>query len=353
MDPIELLQALVATPSVSRDEAAVAERLGTWLMRQGLTVEYIGDNLIARVQGRLPGPLLLLNSHLDTVSAKDGWTRDPWSPTIEDGRLYGLGSNDAKASLTAMACAISQLAERGLERGGVVFAATVMEEVGGGGLEHIVDDLGPITAALVGEPTSLEAAVAQGGLMILEGTATGKAAHAARPWEGKNALDVAARDILAIHAVELDRVHPLLGRSVANVTVLRGGERHNVIPGACDYTIDVRYTPAYKPAEIAAILDEVTEAALRIRSQRLAPVETAADAPIVAALREAMPGLRLVGSPTMSDWAHLRHVEAVKIGPGDSARSHTPDEWVACADVHRAVDLYRDAALALLEGDDP
>jgi len=349
IDPLELLQALVATPSISRSEAAVAELLGTWLGRHNLTVELIGDNLIARLPGDAPGPTLLLNSHLDTVPAKGQWERDPWSATIEDGRLYGLGSGDAKASVTAMACAFEQITKRGLKRGNLVFAATVMEETGGGGLEHVLGELGPLSAALVGEPTSLEAAVAQGGLMILEGTAHGKAAHAARPDEGRNALDVAARDLLAINAMTLDREHPLLGRSVANVTVINGGERHNVIPATCEYTVDVRYTPAYTPEEIEALLGEVTQADLRVRSKRLAPVETAADAPIVESLRRAMPELRLLGSPTMSDWAHLRHIDAVKIGPGNSVRSHTANEWVDCAEVLRAVDLYRDTALAFLE----
>ncbi len=349
MHVLKLLGELVATPSISGQEAAVAERLSTWLKGQGIAFEAKGDNLIARLQGRQPGPTLLLNSHLDTVPAKDGWQRDPWSPKIEEGRLFGLGSGDAKASVAAMACAFAQLHKRGLERGSVVFAATVMEETGGGGLEHIVEDLGPLSAALVGEPTSLQAAVAQGGLMILEGTARGVAAHAARPWEGQNALEIAAKDLLAVHSTDFDRQHALLGGTTANVTVLRGGDRHNVIPATCEYTIDVRYTPAYSPAEIEALLCERTQAELRVRSRRLAPVETAADAALVRALRSALPGLQLQGSPTMSDWVHLRHIDAVKIGPGDSARSHTADESVACAEVVRAVDLYRDTALALLE----
>lgn len=347
-EPIDLLQALVATPSISRDEAAVAERLGGWLGRNGATVEYIGDNLITRLRGRRPGPTLLLNSHLDTVPARAGWTRDPWSPTIEGGRLYGLGAGDAKASVAAMACAFVDLARKGIDRGQVIFAATVMEEVGGGGLEHIKAELGPIDAALIGEPTSLRAAVAQGGLMVIEASACGRQAHAARPWQGENALEIAARDLLAIHALELDRVHPLLGRSCANVTVLRGGERHNVIPGSCEYTIDVRYTPAYAPAELLEMLQAATRAELRIRSQRLAPVETASDAAIVSALDQAADGLELFGSTTMSDWAHLRGIDAVKIGPGDSELSHRADESVACDEVVRAVALYRDAAAAFL-----
>lgn len=340
-DAIALLSKLVATPSVSRNEAAVASVLVEWLAEHGVVAERLGDgNVVVRVRGAAPGPTLLLNSHLDTVPRKDGWSRDPWTPAIEDGRLYGLGSNDAKASVAAMACATVQLARAGLARGELVFAATAMEEVGGGGLEVIRGELGDLDAALVGEPTSLQPAVAQGGLLIVEGTAHGRTAHAARPEEGLNALVAAAHDVLAIDALVLERHHPFLGRSTANVTVLAGGERHNVIPDRCDYTVDVRYTPSYSPEELLARLDTLTRSELRVRSNRLRPVETALDSPIVTAMLAVRPDLSPFGSPTMSDWVHLQGIDTIKIGPGDSVRSHTPDEWVAVDDVIAAVELY-------------
>lgn len=348
-EAVELLQRLVATPSVSRDEAAVATVLCEWLAARGVGAERVdGDNVVVRVRGAQPGPRLLLNSHLDTVPRKDGWTRDPWGAAIEGDRLYGLGSNDAKASVAAMAAATVALAREGLACGELVFAATVMEETGGGGLEHIRPSLGALDGALVGEPTSLQGALAQGGLLILEATAEGRTAHAARPAEGINAISIAARDIVAVESVALDREHPFLGRSTAAVTVVRAGDRHNVIPDRCEFTIDVRYTPSYAAAELVERFAAVMRSKLRVRSERLRPVETDADSAIARALRTASPAIQFFGSPTMSDWVYLRDVPAIKIGPGDSERSHTPDEWVALDHVRRAVTLYRDAARAFL-----
>ncbi len=339
-DVITLLHELVATPSISGDESAAADLLTAYLDGHGLDVSRIGDNVICRLRGDRPGPTLMLNSHLDTVPAKQGWETDPWTPQLVDGRLVGLGSGDAKASVSAMARATVELSKRGLVCGELIFAATVLEETGGGGLEEIRGELGPVDGALVGEPTSLQAAVAQSGLMILKAKAHGRTAHAARSHLGENALTLAARDLLAIDAFSLDRVHPYLGSSTANVTVLAGGDRHNVIPDLCEYTIDVRYTPSYTPAEIFEQLDAITHATLRVHSERFLPVETPADGGLLAALKEAVPGIPCFGSPTMSDWVHLKHTPAIKIGPGQSERSHTPNESVDIGEVRRAVELY-------------
>ena len=347
-DAVDLLSALVAIPSLSGEETAVATFLAGWLRDRGVAVEVLGDNVVATVAGAAGGPTLLWNSHLDTVPAGADWHRDPWSPAIVDGRLVGLGAGDAKASLAAMASATVTLAAQGLTRGRLVFAATVNEEIGASGLPDVLAAIGAVDAALVGEPTSLQAAIAQSGLLLLEGTCRGRSAHAARAALGRNAVTAAARDLVAIDALVLDRVHPLLGRSGANVTVIRGGDRHNVIPDTCRYTIDVRYTPAYEPEELTALLVATVEADLDVRQDHTLPVETAKDAPIVAALRAAEPGLRLFGSPTMSDWIHLAHVDAVKIGPGDSERSHTPNESVAVAQVRRAAELYAATARRFL-----
>lgn len=346
--PAQLLAELVSTPSLSRDEGRVAGALCDWLRARDLPAERWGDNVICVLEGDEPGPTLLLNSHLDTVSAREGWETDPWTPTLRDGRMYGLGSGDAKASVAAMAHAIWRCAEQGVERGRLVFAATVMEEVGGGGLEHILDDLGPIDAALVGEPTSLRGALAQGGLLILEACAQGRTSHAARGHLGVNALTAAARDLLALDEMHLEREHPLLGGSTAHATVIRGGERHNVIPDRCEYTIDIRYTPSYEAEELVALVDERVEAEIRVRSDRLRPVETSADAPIVSAMEAEHPDLGPFGSPTMSDWVHLRGVDAIKIGPGDSEHSHTPNESVDLDEVITAVDIYAACAQRFL-----
>lgn len=341
-DPIALLERLVATRSLSGDETAAADLLTDYLRSHDLEVERWGDNVVCRVRGEQPGATFLLNSHLDTVPAKEGWETDPWTPQIIDGRLVGLGSGDAKGSVAAMACAAIKCARAGIARGELIFAATVLEETGGGGLEEIRPRLGAIDGALVGEPTSLEGAVAQSGMMIIEAMAHGRTAHAARSHLGVNALTIAARDLLAIDALTLDRVHQHLGKSSANVTVIRGGDRHNVIPDACAFTIDIRYTPSYSPAELFALLDEITASSLSIRSERFLPVETSTTSRVIQALQHVAPDITLFGSPTMSDWVHLKGTPTVKIGPGQSERSHTPNESVSIEEVRRAVDLYAD-----------
>ncbi len=345
---LELLHHMVATPSVSGNEAAACAFLAGWFQDHGITPEIRDDNLILRIKGDAPGPTLLLNSHLDTVPAKEGWETDPWTPEVIDGRMFGLGSGDAKASVCAMATAALKIAQQGLPRGELIFAATVLEETGGGGLEYVRPTLGKLDAAMVGEPTGLAGAVAQSGLMILEAMAHGRTSHAARSHQGINALNIAARDLLALDAMELDREHPFLGHSSANVTVIKGGDRHNVIPDRCGFTIDIRYTPSYTPQELLSMMDAITQSTLSIRSTRLAPVETDPDSAIVKALLNHAPKTLLFGSPTMSDWVHLRGVPTLKIGPGQSELSHTPNESVELAQVTRAVDLYTQTATQFL-----
>ncbi len=339
--PVDLLMQMVAIPSVSHNEDKLAGFMHQWLADRGVSVERVGDNVIATVKGRRPGPTFLLNSHLDTVPAKDGWESDPWEPFINDEeRLVGLGSGDAKASVAAMACATVGIAKEGLDQGTLIFAATCLEEVGKGGLADVLPSLGQIDAALVGEPTSLEGAVAQSGLLLLETTAHGRTSHAARPHLGINALTIAARDVLKMDAFELERVHPFLGRSTATVTVLKGGDRHNVVPDSCGMTLDIRYTPSYTAEEITAMIGELLESEVRVRSNRLRPVETGDGAALIESLQSVRPKIELFGSPTMSDWVFMPGIEAVKIGPGDSPRSHTPNESVAVSDVLAAVELY-------------
>jgi acetylornithine deacetylase len=348
-NPIDLLNSLVSIPSVSRDEAKIACFLHDWLASAGVKVRRMGDNVVAVVEGAKKGPVFLLNSHLDTVSAKDGWLSDPWQPFIEEGQLIGLGAGDAKASVSAMACATAQIASAGLERGTLIFAATRCEEVSDPGLEEILPELGHIDAALVGEPTGLDGAVSQGGLLLLEGRAVGRTAHAARSHMGVNALTIAARDILELDGLSLEKIHPFLGASCANVTILQGGERHNVIPDSCGYTIDIRYTPSYDPSELIEIISAATQAEISVRSDRLQPVETDSEAPVVKALQSLRPSTKLFGSSTMSDWVFLRGVDAIKIGPGQSERSHTPNEGVAVAEVEAAVDVYAGCVRSVLE----
>jgi acetylornithine deacetylase len=334
---VELLSDLVRARSPSREEGPAVDVMEAWLRACGCDVVRRDRNIAAIREGSEPGPTLLLLSHLDTVPATPSWTRDPWSPTIEGPRMYGLGANDAKGCVAAMACAFSQATVR---RGRLVFAPVCEEEVGRGGAEVFLPTLPRADEAIVGEPTGLEIAVAQNGLLILDLVAHGRAGHAARPHLADNALYRAARDVLALEAMSLDRVHPVAGRTTHAVTVLRGGERHNVIPDRCEITVDLRTTAAYTHAELVEIVRSRVASEVTVRSERFHPVATPADAPILAAARRARPEAKVFASPTLSDWAHLGGTPAIKWGPGLSEVSHTADEWVEIAMVEAGAEAY-------------
>jgi acetylornithine deacetylase len=342
-DPVALLHALlhalVAARSPSREEGPAVEVMEAWLRAHvpAATPIRADRNLAAVLDSGVPGPTLLLLSHLDTVPATAAWTRDPWAPTIEGGRMYGLGANDAKASCAAMAVCF---AAARLKRGKLVLATVCEEEVGRGGLEIFLPSLPPADHAIVGEPTGLDVAVAQNGLLILDCEARGRAGHAARPHLADNAIYTAARDILALEALVLDRVHPAAGRTTHAVTVASAGDRHNVIPDRARYTVDLRTTPSYTHAELADLVRGVVKAEVTVRSDRFRPVETPSAAPVLAAALRARPEAKTFASPTLSDWAHLVGISAIKWGPGLSEVSHTADEWVELAMVHAAVDAY-------------
>jgi acetylornithine deacetylase len=336
LDPVRLLRELVALPSESGREERVVERLEELFYALGWTPRRSGRNLYAML-GDPAGPLLLLSSHTDTVPAGEGWSRSPLGE-LADGRIYGRGSNDAKGCLLAMTLG----AARHLERGGrarVCLAATCEEEVMGEGLGALLAELPRPDAALVGEPTGLQPAVAQKGLLVLEVTARGRSAHAAHGG-GVNAITELAADLCALSDLRLERVHSLLGPTTLAVTQIQGGTRHNVIPDRCTCVVDIRLTPVYAPAEIVALVRERVKAEVRVRSDRLGPVETRRDHPLVQAVLRARPGAVPYGSPTLSDWIFLRGVPAVKIGPGDSLRSHAPDEFITVDELRDGVLFY-------------
>lgn len=338
-DPLPLLRDLVAARSPSREEGPAADVLEAWLRGKGEVVR--ADRNLALVRrGPRPGPTLLLCSHHDTVPATPAWTRDPWAPTEEEGRLYGLGANDAKGCLAAMAvaCAAAEL-----PAGTLVLAGVCEEEVGRGGLEVFLPTLPAPDAAIVGEPTGLDLAVAQNGLLVLDCVNRGRAGHAARPHLAENPIPAMARDILAVEALELDREHPVAGRTTRVVTMAHAGERHNVIPDRATWTVDLRTTAAWTHAELVERVRAVVAAEVNVRSDRFHPVATPPDAAILAAAEAARPAARRFASPTLSDWAHLGAVPAIKWGPGRSEVSHTADEWVEIAQVHEAAQVYRRA----------
>ena len=341
----DLLRALVAAPSPSRAEGPAVDVLVEW--GRGWDTLRVGHNVaFVRDSGR-PGPTLLLLSHTDTVPATAACTRDPYTPTEEEGRLYGLGANDAKGCVAAMATAFASAT---LGRGRLVFAPVCEEEVGRGGLEVFLPSLPAPDAAIVGEPTGLEIAVAQNGLLVLDATVHGRAGHAARPHLADNPVYGLARDVLALEGLVLDRMHPVAGRTSLAVTVAAAGERHNVIPDRATYTVDLRPTAAYTQAELVALVRAAVKAEVTVRSDRFRPVATPPDARILACVRAARPEAGMFASPTLSDWAHLSAVPAVKWGPGLSEVSHTADEWVELAMVDAAAVAYQSAIERYLEG---
>jgi acetylornithine deacetylase len=340
-----LLRDLVGIPSVSGEEKPVADFLQQWFEERGLAVHRSDRNLSVSVgKGRRR---LLLNSHLDVVPPGTGWDSDPFVPFVRNDALVGRGSNDAKASVAAMACAMVALLERDLD-GQVVFAATCEEERGRNGLERYLPELGAFDAAVVGEPTELQPAVAQNGLLILELTARGRAGHAARPHLADNAISRAARDITALSALRWEPVNVHVGPMTLAVTQVEGGVAHNVIPGACKMVVDIRTIPDIPASEVVERVKATVESEVWVRSDRLAPAHTPAGSAILEAVEVALPGCVPFGSPTMSDWAHLTGIPAVKLGPGLSEVSHTANEWVNLPMVERAVDSYVDIAQHLL-----
>ena len=344
-----LLRDLVRTPSVSGNEGEAARRLADWARGQGLAVRLDGSAVRIEVDSGKPGPTLLLASHLDTVPAGEGWDRDPLAGDVEDGVLWGRGASDAKASVAAMAAAAVQTRAR---RGRLVVLATYGEETAATTMPAALSRLGRVDHAIVGEPTSLDPAVAQRGLLVLRLTWSGRACHAGwaatLPDPPENPIVVAAEDLTALGALRWDPAHPELGRVSVTPTVLRAGEAHNAIPSRCDAVLDVRTIPGHANDDILAAIRRVVRGSVEPTSQRFLPCETPAGSRLLAAVRRARPASRPFASPTASDWVFLRHVDAVKLGPGDSRLSHTAEERVPLDAVDEAERLYAAVATEIL-----
>ena len=342
---------LVRIPSLSREEGPAADFVEARLRAaDGLAVGRLGDNVWAGLGDG--DDLLLLASHLDVVPPSADHPHPPFEPTVRDGRVYGRGAVDAKASGAAMLQALLGLAAEGFRPPGrVVVALTACEETGGGynGMEHLRRDvfghgLPPVAAAVVGEPTELRLCLAQKGLLILTATAHGRTAHAARAHLGANALTVAARDLLTLDGFAFEKADPLLGRPTVTATLVEGGTAKNVVPDRCIVTLDVRSTPAYTHPELAGLLADALESEVAVCSERIVPCRTDPDARVARAAAAALVDLGLdadpFGSPTASDWIFLNDVPAVKLGPGRSELSHTADEHVEVEQLTHAVDVY-------------
>jgi acetylornithine deacetylase/succinyl-diaminopimelate desuccinylase-like protein len=335
---INLLEQLIAIPSFSKEEDKTALVLEGFFKSHNIPTERKGNNVWARNKNFSADlPTILLNSHHDTVRPNSGYTRDPFKADISDGKLYGLGSNDAGGPLVCLIATFLHFYAAHDLKYNFILAATAEEEISGtGGVESIWELLPKIEFAIVGEPTLCQMAIAEKGLMVLDCIAKGKAGHAARE-EGLNAIYEAFRDIEWIKTYKFPKVSETLGEVKMTVTIINAGRQHNVVPAECHYTIDVRVTDQYSLEEVLEIIQghvksDVTPRSLRMRSSGI-PL----DHPLVVAAKKIK--LPLYGSPTTSDQA-LIPVPSVKMGPGDSARSHTADEFINIGEIVKGVDAY-------------
>lgn len=335
---ISLLKKLVATPSLSGEEAATADLLMETLKRHGVTTNRHKNNVWARNKHFHPDkPTLLLNSHHDTVKPSDGYSRDPYTPHVMDDTLYGLGSNDAGGPLVSLIAAFLHFHDQKELSYNILLAATAEEETSGAdGISSILEKIAPVDCAIVGEPTRMRMAVAEKGLMVLECTANGKSGHAARN-EGENAIYNAVKDINWFRNYTFVKTSEFLGPVKMTVTVIRAGSQHNVVPDSCTFTVDVRTTDAYSNQEVLDVINEQIGATVSPRSIRLNPSSISTDHPLVQSGKSL--GLETYGSPTLSDQAFIT-APSVKIGPGDSARSHTADEYIKLQEIKDGIDIY-------------
>jgi acetylornithine deacetylase len=343
---LDLHRRLVEIPSVSKSEAGIMAWTAEFLDAMGADVETIGRNVFARC-GKRDAPILFLNTHLDTVPPTSQWTRDPYAVESLDGKVFGLGSNDAKAAAAAMIAAF--LGNRAFIEDSEIGLGLLLvcdEETGGEGAEWVLPQLAARgikpASAVVGEPTGLEIVVAQKGLLVLELEAKGDVVHAAhgRAKNAKNAIYSLSRDLAALEKVWFEDDDRRLGPVTMEPTVISGGDARNMLPASAKVCLDIRTNPSPEPAKIVAFLRSLVESELRVRSDRLRPCSVSTDAAIVKAAQAANPGAPLVGSRGVSDWVHFRNCPAIKIGPGMTERSHRPDEFVLESEILAGASFY-------------
>jgi acetylornithine deacetylase/succinyl-diaminopimelate desuccinylase-like protein len=338
-DAIELLKALISTPSLSKEEDVTAEIICSFLDQRGIKTHRRMNNVYAFNQHfDSAKPSVLLNSHHDTVKPNKGYTLDPFKPVVNDGKLFGLGSNDAGGCLVSLIATFLHYHHRTDLPFNLVLAASAEEEISGfNGIELLLKDLGPISFGIVGEPTQMHMAIAEKGLLVLDVHAEGKAGHAARE-EGDNAIYRAVKDINWFNAYKYPKNSELLGPVKMSVTVIETENKaHNVVPSQCHFVVDVRVNELYSFEEILQIIKANTSCKVTPRSLRMRSSYISLDHPIIKA------GLKLgrsyYGSPTTSDKA-LMPFNTLKMGPGDSARSHTADEYIHLDEIREGIELY-------------
>ncbi len=336
---VDLLKQLIATPSFSKEEEKTAAILEQFFINQGIEVQKLLNNIWAtNLHFDIAKPSILFNSHHDTVKPNKAYTVDPFLPSLNDGKLYGLGSNDAGGCLVSLIAAFIHFYPQKNLPFNIVFAASAEEEISGfNGVEALLPHLPPISFGIIGEPTLLQMAVAERGLMVLDASSIGIAGHAARN-EGDNALYKAIKDIQWISTYRFDKVSDLLGEVKMTVTSLNtDNKQHNVVPAHVEFLIDVRVNELYSFDEVLSTIQHNIQSSINPRSTRLRSTSIALDHPLVKAGIEL--GCTYYGSPTTSDKA-LMHFPTLKIGPGDSARSHMADEFVYVQEIKEGIELY-------------
>jgi acetylornithine deacetylase len=333
-----LLQSLVQTPSLSKLENETAQLIKNYLEKYCDNVQTLQNNVCVKNKHFYESkPTILLNSHHDTVPANKAYTRNPFDAVIEDGKFFGLGSNDAGGCLVSLLATFLYFYEKENLKYNLIFAATAEEEISGAnGIELLYPQLGKIDAAIVGEPTLMQMAIAEKGLLVIDFTVKGKAGHAARE-EGENAIYKAMKDIDWFKNYHFEKISDLLGPIKMSVTIVNAGMQHNMVPDTCTFTVDIRINELYTHEEILKTIKENVTAEIVPRSMRMKSSSIAVSHPLVQS------GLALgrttYGSPTTSDKA-LMNCPSLKMGPGDSARSHSADEFIYVKEIEEGIDLY-------------
>ena len=344
-EAVDLLSRLIATPSVSRDESGAADIMYGQLNALGLNPQREGNNVWVCSEGfDNERPTLLLNAHTDTVKPVSSWTRDPFTPSLEGDTLYGLGSNDCGGGLVSLLQVFRILSQKP-QPYNLVYLASCEEEVSGkDGISRALPLLPKIDVAIVGEPTSMQPAVAEKGLMVLDLEAHGKSGHAARN-EGVNAIYEALDDLEFIRNYKFPDVSDFLGPTKMQVTVINAGTQHNVVPDSCRMVVDVRTNELYQNEDVYEFLCERLKSDVHARSFRLHSSRMPLDHPLVK--RCVKMGMKPFGSPTLSDQALMPFL-SFKLGPGESSRSHSADEFIRIPEIAHAISTY----VELLDGTD-
>jgi acetylornithine deacetylase len=336
---IELLKQLISTPSFSKEEDKTADILRSFLEKHGVPVKNVQHNVYARnAHYDDSKPTILLNSHHDTVKPNKNYTLYPFTPVEKEGKLFGLGSNDAGGPLVSLIATFLHFYNRTDLKYNLVLAASAEEEISGkDGIELVLPHIGNIDCAIVGEPTQMQMAVAERGLMVLDCTAHGKAGHAARN-EGENSIYKAIKDIEWFHSYQFPKVSDLLGPVKMSVTVIEtDNKQHNVVPAHTKFVVDTRVNELYTFEDVLEVIHKNVQCEVSPRSTRLRSTSIAIDHPLIRS--GVALGRTYYGSPTTSDKA-LMPFQALKMGPGDSARSHTADEFIYVEEVKEGIELY-------------